>query len=151
VTFDLAGVPVSKIASAKLVLTMAPSGYGYASFTPECDFTVYGLTDETLDNWREESINWDNAPANVHNGAAVDTGKATRVGSFKVAEGVSSGEFALEGDELQKFLRADHNGLVTFIVVRDTSETRSGSLVHGFISRRNPTGAPPTLRLTLQN
>jgi hypothetical protein len=151
VTFDLAGVPVSKIASAKLVLTMAPSGYGYASFTPECHFTVYGLTDESLDGWREESINWDNAPANIHNGAALDTSKATRVASFSVAEGVSSGEFVLDADDLRQFVRADHNGLVTFIIVRETSETRSGSLVHGFISRRNPTGAPPTLRLTLQN
>jgi hypothetical protein len=26
---------------------------------------------------------------------------------------------------------------------------RSGSVVHGFVSKRHPTGAPPTLRITL--
>lgn len=147
--FDLAGLPVQRIREATLMLTMEPSGYGYASLTPVCTFSVYGLTDQTLDDWREYGLHWDTAPANLPGGAAVDLTKAVPLGSFDVPEGATTGEFAISGDELVKFLRQDTNGIASFIVVRDNQEVRAYSLVHGFASRRHPTGPPPTLRLAL--
>lgn len=147
--FDLAGVSARRIREATLVLTMEPSGYGYASLTPVCTFTVYGLTDQALDGWHEYGLHWDTAPANLPGGAAVDPTKAVPLGSFDVPEGAATGEFTISGDALVNFLRQDTNGIASFIVVRDNQEARAYSLVHGFVSRRHPTGPPPTLRLAL--
>ncbi|MEW6303923.1 MAG: DNRLRE domain-containing protein [Verrucomicrobiota bacterium] len=148
--FDLASLDTRRLREASLVLRMEPSGYGYASLTPVSTFTVYGLTDQSLDNWPEAGITWDNAPANLPGGAEVDLTKAVPVGSFEVPEGLSSGEFTVSGPALADFLRQDVNGLATFILVRETRETRPYSLVHGFISKRHPSGTPPTLRLVME-
>jgi hypothetical protein len=147
--FDLSTLPTGRIHDAKLVLSMAPSGYGYASLTPKTVFRVYGLTDQALDDWQENSIKWDNAPANLPVGDELDESKVRLVGSFEVPATVTEGEFSVSGPALVDFLNQDLNGLATFIVVRETKETKPFSLVHGFVSKRHPTGTPPTLRLTL--
>jgi hypothetical protein len=149
--FDLAAVHGKRITDAKLVLTAEPSGYGYASFTPVCKFIVYGLTDQSLDGWKEEAINWDNAPANhTDDGAAVDLTKAVEIGTFEVPEGALNGEFNVSGRALVDFLNQDVNGTATLILTRETQEQKSYSLVHGFASKRHPTGSPPTLRLAVE-
>ncbi len=147
--FDLSTLPVGQIREAKLVLSMTSSGYGYASLTPKTVFRVYGLTDQALDNWQESSIKWDNAPANLAGGGDLDEKKVTLVGTFEVPAVVTEGEFSISGSALVDFLNQDINGLATFIVVRETKETKPFSLVHGFVSKRHSSGTPPTLRITL--
>jgi hypothetical protein len=147
--FDTAALGGRPAADATLSIALVPTGYGHAAFVPDATFTVYGVADEALDAWSVEAVDWTNAPANRPGAAAVDDARAVRVGSFVVPQGVSSGVFSVGGPALADFLRRDRNGVVTFIVVRDTVETRASGLVHGFAGNHHPAAPPPTLRVSL--
>ncbi|WP_406700523.1 FecR domain-containing protein [Singulisphaera sp. Ch08] len=58
---DLTPLADLKVVDATLNLTFAPSELGFASEVPDSTFGVYGLTDESLDAWQEDSIHWENA------------------------------------------------------------------------------------------
>ena len=147
--FDLSTVAGREILDARLELSMCPVRNAFASMFPDATFAVYGLTDETLDDWDDQSLAWANAPANASGGTALDQRKATLLGRFLVEQGVQQGTFSINGAALADFLRHDHNGLATLIVVRETTDTYQKSLIHGFASRFHPQLPPPTLRLTL--
>jgi len=53
----------------------------------------------------------------------------------------------VRGPALAEFVRADTNGLVTLMIVRETGETDPSGLVHAFASKEHPTARPPTLRV----
>lgn len=152
-SFDMASLHGKKIENASLTLAFEPSGYGFASRMPACSFTLYGLTDQGLDNWTEQSLKWQSAPANLPGGGEVDTTKAVPLGSFSIAPEETSGLRTISGPALTEFLNHDSNGQVTFILVRDTKEFvvrgQAPGLVHGFAGNYHPTAAPPTLRLNL--
>ena len=147
--FDLAPLRDRRVAEASLTLNFEATGFGYASLTGECTFAVYGLTDDTQDNWSAETLTWENAPAFSPDAGAVDTTHAVKLGTFTTSRGVVSGTFAIEGQALADFLNADANRRATLIVVRETSEAGANSAVHGFAGNHHPTLAPPTLKLTL--
>jgi hypothetical protein len=46
------------------------------------------------------------------------------------------------------FLNHDTNGVVSFVIVRDTPETRGRGLVHGIVGNDHPNASPPTLRIS---
>jgi hypothetical protein len=148
-TLDLTGVDVAAVREAELAVTFAPTGMGFASQIGDATFTVYGLTDEDQDDWDETTVRWATAPANRPGGTAVDPDRAVRLGSFVLPQGEQTGVQVVGGPAVAEFLRADTNRLVTFVLVRDTAGTGASELVHGVASRRHPTLAPPTLRLTL--
>ncbi|QDT36611.1 DNRLRE domain-containing protein [Stratiformator vulcanicus] len=149
VRFDLGDVSGDEIASATLTLSFAPTGYGYASRSPNAEFTVYGLTDETRDDWDADAVDWQNAPANLAEGNALDSKLVRPVGKFTISSNETAGVRELRSPELVEFLQSDTNGLVTLIIVRDTLATADdpGSIVHGFAGNRHPTIAPPSLRI----
>lgn len=146
--FDLRSLPEGHVTSAKFVLTLMPSGLGFASKVDDCEFTVYCLTDESGDDWPAETLTWQNAPANLDGAAQVDTSRARELGRFTVSRGVQHGQFAIEGNDLVQFLNGDTNRSVTFIVVRDSKERDPGGLVHCFVSQKSSAGNPPTLLLS---
>ncbi len=148
-TLDLNGVDPRAVREAELAVTFAPTGMGFASQIGDATFTVYGLTDQTRDDWDEQKVRWNTAPANTPGGKDVDPLKTVRLGSFVIPQGEQTGVRTVGGPALTEFLRADTNKLVTFILVRDTPGSGASDLVHGFASRRHPTLTPPTLRLTL--
>lgn len=148
---DLSSVQGLPIQDAAFSLTFAPTGMGFASQLPDSVFTLYGLTDETLDDWDEATLRWQNAPANRPGGTNLDATKVTALGSFEIAQGEQTGTRTVTGPALVDFLRRDTNKLVTFILVRETCGSGNGDLVHGFASKRHPTLVPPTLRLTVGN
>jgi hypothetical protein len=148
--FDLGPLRERGVATASLTLNFEATGFGYASLTGECSFAVYGLTDDKQDLWSSEELSWENAPAFSPDAGTVDTARAVKLGTFTTPRGVVSGSFAIEGPELVRFLNADSNRQATLIVVRETSDGRRNSAVHGFAGNRHPTLAPPTLRLTLE-
>ena len=45
-----------KVTDAQLTLTYTPTGMGFASEVPDATFAVYGLTDESLDDWDERGL-----------------------------------------------------------------------------------------------
>jgi hypothetical protein len=116
---------------------------------PDATFTLYGLTDESQDNWDEAALRWQTAPANRPGGAAVDPDKVVRLGSFVVEQGVTTGVRSVGGPALADFLNRDTNGRATFILVRDTRGSGRSDLVHGFAARRHPNLPPPTLKATV--
>lgn len=137
------------VESARLVLTLLPSGFGYASLASDSTFSVYGLVDESLDDWNASDLRWEAAPANVDGGAAVDNRLARKLGEFHVPRGRQTGQVSIEGPDLCDFLNSDTNGIVTLIVVRDTTDLRLPGLVHAFANSKHPTAPPPTLELKL--
>jgi hypothetical protein len=145
--FDLAPLSGREVQEASLSLAFEPTGWGYASLMPDAVFTVYGVTDDALDEWSEEGITWDNAPANDTMQSGVLPDKAVKLGSFTMPQGVLEGVFALSTAELAAFLNKDANKLATLVVVRETAELVGGSVVHGFAGNEHPTLRPPTLRV----
>ncbi|QEG00250.1 FecR protein [Stieleria maiorica] len=143
--FDLGSLNGDAIATAKFVLTLQPSGFGFASQVGDCEFVVYGLADESGDDWSPQTLNWQTAPANAEGAADVDAGRARELGRFVVRRGRQHGQVWIAGDALVDFLNADTNGIVTLIVVRATKERSPGGLVHGFANRSNAVAAPPAL------
>ena len=143
--FDLNSMPRERITSARFLLTVMPSGLGFASKVVDCEFVVYGLTNEAADGWSADDLTWQTAPANVDGAAELDDAQVRALGRFTVPRGVQHGQVWIEGDELVQFLAADTNQSVTLIVVRETQESDPGGLVHGFTTRWTSAGTPPTL------
>lgn len=48
--FDLSNVTTADAERATLQLTATPSGIGFVSRTPDSTFSVYGVTDDALDD-----------------------------------------------------------------------------------------------------
>jgi hypothetical protein len=146
--FDLSPLRNRKVATASLTLNFEPTGFGYASLIGDCTFAVYGLTDDTQDDWSAETLTWENAPAFTAEAGSVDVSHARKLGTFTTPRGVVSGAFSINASALADFLNADANRRATLIVVRETAEGGPNAAVHGFAGNRHPTLAPPTLRLT---
>lgn len=148
-TFDISSLERGRMRDARLMLTFAPTGLGFASEVPDATFAVFGLLDEADDHWREADLRWENAPANHPGGNRVDPAKTVRLGTFEIAQGLLSGTRVVGGPELVDFLQRDTNQLVTLILVRETPGSGRADLVHGFASKRHPRLPPPTLKITL--
>ena len=146
IKFDIASLRTDFVKNVKLTLHFVPTGYGKTYHLPEeATFEVYGLTDESLDNWTESSLNWANAPGNVDKADELDFSKITKVGEFSFNRSVQKRKIHISGSELQDFIKSDTNDLVTLIVIRTSSENHKDGYVHGFASKEHPINLPPTL------
>lgn len=145
---DLSSLGEELVTEAQLTLTMAPTGMGFSSEVPDSTFTVYGLLDESLDNWTARELTWESAPANRPTPTGLDPAKTMKIGQFIVPQGVQTGTVTVEGPTLAEFLNRDTNGLATFIFVRETLGSGRSDYVHGFANRNHPTLPPPTLKVT---
>ncbi len=146
---DLRELAGQRIGEVELNLTFAPTGFGFASLTPDASFHVYGLMDERLDDWDEEELRWENAPGCKNPREPLDDSLVQYLGSFEIAQGEQSVNKNVKGERLKRFLEQDTNGKATLIVLRETEGLGGSDLVHGIASRRHPTLPPPTLRVQL--
>lgn len=147
--FDLSKFAGQKFTDAELMLTIEPSDLGYATMVPDSTFVIYGLTDESEDTWDEHKLSWQNAPAQDTNQEMRHlalASKTVRLGTFEIAQGISKGTRTLRGTALTEFLNSDTNGLVTFIVCRETDEIGRSGLAHAFATKEGGR-TPPLLRL----
>ncbi|MCO8124333.1 FecR family protein [Stieleria sp. TO1_6] len=144
--FDLTLLDRSTIRSARLRLQGLPSGLGYLSLTPDTTIAVYGLTDQSLEDWSAETLDWKHCPGIQVQPFQVDRQKTQLLGKFLVPSDHTAGVFGIEGDSLVQFLQADRNGGATLILVSETAG-QGASYVHGFASSQNAELPPPTLRL----
>jgi len=128
----------NSIDSSSFILTTTSNG-GYYSYKT-LYFNVYGLIDESLDDWSESSLTWNNAPGNNSSWNSVDLTKTTFLGQFSYYDNSNSvgREFSISGQPLINFLESDTNGLVTLIVTRPTYD----EYVSFFASSK--TGLPDT-------
>lgn len=147
--FDLTEIDLSKITSATLSLSAAPSGIGYASRMGDAEFEVLAITEDPLDDWSPETINWKNAPGNVPAGDCMNATMTRSLGTFIVPRGRKYGTFNFSTDDLLDAIRSDGNRLVTLVIVPHTHEKIAGALVHGFAASSHPMLPPPTLRIGL--
>jgi hypothetical protein len=78
---------------------------------------VWGLTDESLDNWSENTITWNNAPANTaYNVQDPDGTKAVTTDWFIDNLASPSNVGFANNTPLKNFLNTDTNGVVTLIL-----------------------------------
>ena len=148
--FDLTGVDATKVAEATFQLQGVATNIGYASMMPDATFTLYGLIDESQDDWDANSITWLDCPANAGDSIAVDENATMLVGTFVVPQSSPQGRFEVSGAGLVKFLQTDTNDRVTFVLIPETVGEEGESYVHGFASKRHPYLAAPTLRLRIK-
>lgn len=145
ITFDLSAVPVQSIAEAQLILDPEPSGFGFSALVPDSRFAVYGLTDDALDAWDEPTLRWATLPGATDDGPMADA--CRRLAEFWIPRGGSGDPLTIRADALADFIRTKSNGLVSFLIVRETGETDPSGLAHAFAAREHPTARPPTLRI----
>jgi hypothetical protein len=145
ISFDVSQISTRNLAEVQLVLDPEPSGFGFSALVPDSRFALYGVTDETLDNWDEKQTTWDSTPACTDEGV-VPT-QARKLAEFWIPRGGSGDPLTIRGDALAEFVRQDTNGLVTFLILRETGESDPSGLVHAFASKEHPTARPPTLRV----
>lgn len=139
----------ANLVDARLTLTMS----GAATNTVQShNFLLYGLNNgDAMESWNQTTINWTNAPAYTNGGnyswASVDLARATLIGT--VSDNVGSADagkpftFADSStNSLENFLKADTNGMVTFIVVQ-TNESSIREMY--FASKENPNYPGPQL------
>ncbi|MGB0992546.1 MAG: FecR family protein, partial [Akkermansiaceae bacterium] len=65
-TIDLDDVDPKQIESGTLNLNLVPSGIGFSTYLPNMiTFSVYGITDESKENWSDGNLLWHEAPGYV--------------------------------------------------------------------------------------
>lgn len=125
-------------------------------------FVVGGIWDRYWEPWSEETVTWSNAPG--HRPGEI-TGKffgpegPIDLGEFSVYQhGVAGESVEISGPQLLRFLRADEDGAVNFLVSRLTGYHWSSPggnnedrVVHSFASREHPTLPGPRLELWLDS
>jgi ferric-dicitrate binding protein FerR (iron transport regulator) len=146
-SFDVSQINPAETLEAELVLDPVPSGFGFSAMVPDSRFALYALLDESLDQWDEQRTLWAATPGCADSGPNPE--QTRRIAEFWIPRGGRSGLISLGGAALAEFLRADSNGIVSFLLVRETSESDPSGLAHGFASKEHPTARPPTLRLKL--
>jgi hypothetical protein len=144
-TFDVSQIAPGKVAEAQLVLDPEPSGLGFSALVPDSRFALYGITDETLEGWDENQARWDSTPACDDNGPI--PAQTRKLAEFWIPRGGSGDLLTVRGEALAEFIRQDSNGLVSFLLIRETGESDPSGLVHAFASKEHPTARPPTLRV----
>ena len=147
IRYELSSLTHRDFTDASLNLPFVESGVG-SNATGNWSFSVYGLTDESLDGWSEATTRWNNAPGNnTGSPNGVDPARTTFLGGFTVP-GKGIGTWTISGSDLENFLGADTNNMVTFIVCRDT-QAPSGSVnyAHGIASREHGSSLPASLDL----
>jgi ferric-dicitrate binding protein FerR (iron transport regulator) len=145
--FDLSQVTAAEVEEAQLVLSPVSSGFGFSSLVPDSRFAVYGITDESVDGWDESALKWAQSPGCTDEGPS--PALTRKLGEFSIPRGGAGGGIVIEGGALAEFVRRDTNGLVSFVVVRETGEFDPNGLAHGFASKEHPSARPPTLRIKL--
>ncbi len=145
IAFDVSQIDLSKLTEAQIVLDPEPSGFGFSALVPDDSrFAVYGLTDESLDGWSETETRWASFPGCTDDGPELS--QVQRLAEFWIPRGGSGSSLVVRGEALADFIRNDTNGLVSFLIVRETGETDHNGIAHGFASKEHPSARPPTLR-----
>jgi hypothetical protein len=110
-------------------------------------WAIYGLTDETLDNWDEATICYNNAPGMLPAAIAayaIDPAKLRRLCTMNV--GATAGIYTSTVDpNMDKFLSEDTNGLVSFLVIPNTTDTTAT----WYVSSKEATTLAPNLVPTI--
>ena len=139
-SIPLNGLKPSDIGTAKLRLNLIPSGLGFAAYLPETvRFAVYGITDESRENWATEGLAWEDAPGYLSPASdQLNSEEVTKLGTFELSRGQLRGSVLFQSEAMNDFLRNDTTNAVSFIIVRESTGIKNLSLVHAFASNQHP-------------
>ena len=153
---------VGTVENATLNLNFVDTGLGAGGTTINWEFEVYGLnngdpgeawvegdggTDATATSPPGE-LTWNNAPANDTGSGFAFLANATSLGTFDLLG--RDGTVNFTSSDLIDFLNDDTDGLVTFMIARNTEQPNSSNTyVHGIASLENSTVDAATLDVTL--
>ncbi|MBF0196185.1 MAG: FecR domain-containing protein [Planctomycetes bacterium] len=134
-SFNLEGVDFSQVRQAELQLNAVPTRLGSSENMPRYStFSLY-VINESQETRFKKDLKWDEAPAES---------MAQMIASFDLAQNELQKNISIKNSALLDVLQQDSSGLITFLLVCDTS---GGSLVHGFASSAHPTFIGPQLIL----
>ncbi len=140
--FDLSATNLDLAKSARLRLNLVPSTRGLVSRLPTVNrFGVYGLTNTAKANWNTDCL-WEESPGPED---------GVLLGTFEIPRSQKRGSFGIQNDKLLDFLKANRDGSITLILVRETTqiEGTGPSLTHMFASDSHPEAVGPMLEFTL--
>lgn len=136
--FNVNAEDVQRAKYARIRLYAVPSGMGYAAYVPQQNvFAVYAVTNELAEDFPLD-CKWDQAPP---------LSNTTKLGTFELPRSKQKGVVWFRNDAILDFVKQDTTGVVTFILVRETSETHRHGLVHAFANDSHPDGTGPVLDL----
>lgn len=139
ISFDISDVNFDSIQSVKLGMKMIPTGMGFATRLPVMNsFAIYGVTEPAQENWTLDSL-WEDAPI---------LEDAIHLDSISVRRSRQDKYLAFTGETFLDFLKADSDGIVSIIIVRETGQIDGSGpgLVHAFASDAHPEASGPVLR-----
>ncbi|MEM1295891.1 MAG: FecR family protein [Verrucomicrobiota bacterium] len=151
-SIGLREVDPSSIDRINLRLNLVPSGLGFAAYMPESvRFTVYGVIDESREDWSLSELQWEEAPGYLASqGYQLDSNETMALGTFQLSRGQQRGSITFSSEKLTEFVRNDTTGECSFIIVRETPGQQNFSLVHAFASEQHPEARGPALEVYLK-
>jgi len=147
IRFDLTGI-AGDLSGATLSITVNISNRGR-------NWLIYGLVDESLDNWDEAATSYSNAPGILPaalGSFALDENKLQLLGILSILENTPTRETPniytsnTTDLNLDSFLQSDTNKLVTFVLINENSDNNASYWVA--TKEGNPASAP---KLTFPN
>jgi hypothetical protein len=137
--FDVSGIDLEKIAEARLILNVVPTGLGMVTAMPKVsEFGLYGIPDDEREQWPNSGLRWVNAPK---------LEESMPLATFPVPRAEQRAVVILDTPQLLAFLKADQSGEVGFMI---HCETPGSTLVHGFASSQHREAAGPVLELVMR-
>lgn len=151
--FDFSSLTSEPIVGATLTLQFLETNVG-TTFGGNANFELYGLTNDALDGWLENTVTWNNAPANNTGNNDFIGADTTLLDTFSlVGKGVGT-TVSLNSAGLVAFLAnnlASGNSIATFLLRRTTGDA-TGNYAHGFATRNNSNASlRPDLTITQQD
>lgn len=141
-SFDMAKIDLASAQAVKLRLNQVPSGHGLASRLPLINtFAIYGITSPDKESW-SESPTWEDAP---------DITDGILLGRFDIPRSQQSGSVGIGNSDLLKFLKNDPDGIVTFVLIRETGHIsgEGKGLTHAFANHNHPEASGPRLEFSM--
>ena len=126
----------------RLRLNMVASTRGLASRLPKINrFGIYGVTRQEKADWPTDCL-WEQSPGPED---------GVLLGTFEIPRSQQRGSFGVENTDLLNFLKEHHDGSVTFVLVRQTSQIEGvgPDLTHLFTSDFHPEAVGPMLEFSL--
>jgi hypothetical protein len=149
--FDISGFSdrLDDIEGAGLQLTVSRNTLSGDGPPAEMQVFVYGLTDESLDNWDETEVIWESAPGNDITSNGLDMEKVVALGQMDIPATSAPQVVSYMSAELASFVATDTNGVVTLILLRQDTDAAQNLWFDSKEDAGGNTSDMPTLELVL--
>lgn len=149
--FDLKFLETSKVKDVKLNFNLVFSGYGSVALTQRSKFSVYGIIDDSQDEWPQGHIVLSKSPAYKEGLNSIDLNKARKVGEFEISRGEITANRNLSSPELTELIRHDKNKFITLVFICETPaiNQNTGALIYSIAGKLHPTAQAPALQIEL--